>query len=736
VTRRRRGPRRSRPGTGQTGGNYVGHVSGTAGLTQVAGDQFNVVQQLVVHATQIAGGDPLGIARPTDRIWNIPDPVRSFTGRELELEEITSKLAHFAADGVVPAAAVCGIGGVGKSQIALAYAANHSSDYRIGWWIPAETELDIITGLASLGEALGLRGPAIELARAAIDALRGESGWLVIFDNATPEVLIPFLPRLGKGAIVITSRYPAWPGIAQAFHVDVLPLETATELVLTRSGRTDREAAKALAIELGCLPLALEQAASYIAGPPSMSVAFYLKLILERRNELLKLGKPVPYGNTVDATFSLALNRLRRSSPASLQLLELFAFFAPEGIPTGLLLTQPESPGDSSSYSTNLRAAIGHLGEAGLLSEERADTMRMHRLVQAVVRAHMADNERRKMITRAVDLLFHLTPDPDDPRTWPTAKLLFPHAQAALGHADDEKLATESILRLASKTGLVASWVGLGLDVATQIDSFALDVARRGNHGDAAVAMALNNLGKDYHLAGRLREARDHYEQSLAIRRRLFPGDNEDVALTLDNLASVLRDTDELTKSREFDEEALAMRQRMFQGDHAFVAQSLGSLATDHFLAREYDLGLPLRAEALAMTRRIHVGDHPDVATSLGNYAIDLAKAGQSREAIPLLEQALAMRLRLFPGDNSDVAQSLNSLAAVWQFLGDHEKSVELQQRALEMLQRLHPGDHRHVALALHNYAVDLHDAGEFERAKQLDDESEAMLQRIQESVG
>jgi hypothetical protein len=355
-------------------------------------------------------------AVPARRVWTIPPPVRSFTGREDQLAALHTQLTRHGAATLVPTAALTGIGGVGKTQLALEYARLHRADYEIGWWVPAETELGTATALADLGVALGLSAdlPPAELAAGARDGLGERSKWLVIFDNAPdPAAVAEFLPGAGGGHVLVTSRNSAWQGIADPVPVDLLPLSSAVELLLQRTGDSDEQAATQLADALGRLPLALEQAAAY-AATERLQLARYLELFKERHTELLALGKPLAYQSTVDATFTLALDQLRATNPAAGQLLELCALLAPEEIPLPLLLSQPRLlPGPLAAAVTDpvrQGEVAGLLYRQGLLTQDTTDIARMHRLVQAVTLAHLRQADRHQRTVEAVELLAELFP--------------------------------------------------------------------------------------------------------------------------------------------------------------------------------------------------------------------------------------------------------------------------------------------------------------------------------------
>ena len=182
------------------------------------------------------------------RIWNVPNRNADFTGRGSILERLHDELGG---DGtaVVLARAVYGLGGVGKTQVALEYAHRFKADYRLIWWINAEQPLEITRALAELADRLDLPigDTTAEAAAAALEQLRRDvtGQWLLIFDNAEdPEDLALFLPT-GSGHILITSRNQAWTRHAEPVELDVFsPQESLAHLMHhvpgTRRGRCDQ----------------------------------------------------------------------------------------------------------------------------------------------------------------------------------------------------------------------------------------------------------------------------------------------------------------------------------------------------------------------------------------------------------------------------------------------------------------------------------------------------------------
>jgi hypothetical protein len=251
-----------------------------------------------------------------------------FTGRDEMLAEVERRLA----DGPVAVVAVRGLGGMGKSQVALEYAhrMRSSGRYRVAGWVRADSAVTVAEDLAAMAPLLGLPedGPAGEMAAAVVAALGARRDWLVVFDNAqVPGDLAKVLPG-GGGHALITSRNRAWSGIASQLDLKVFSRAESVAFLGKRSGRTEPDAAGELAGELGDLPLALAQAAAYIDAR-AMSISGYLALyrdpVLARRlrDEGLDSGE---YPASVARTWLLTVGQLAGERPAAVELLRLCAF--------------------------------------------------------------------------------------------------------------------------------------------------------------------------------------------------------------------------------------------------------------------------------------------------------------------------------------------------------------------------------------------------------------------------
>src|ERR1017187_2963170 len=252
-------------------------------------------------------------------IWNVPARNADFTGRGAMLELLRDKLAGWGMT-VVVAQALYGLGGVGKTQLALEYAHRFMADYDLVWWVPSERAEETSGALADLARKMGLKvgDNVAEAAEAALEELRRDSSphWLLIFDNADdPKELEPYLPT-GSGHVMITSRNQAWTRSAEPLEVNVFTRAESVAHLMHHVPELDLTDAANVASALGDLPLAIEQAGAWLqeTGTPA---ATYVELLETQATRILALNQPSDYPVPAVATWNLSLERLQQRSLAA-----------------------------------------------------------------------------------------------------------------------------------------------------------------------------------------------------------------------------------------------------------------------------------------------------------------------------------------------------------------------------------------------------------------------------------
>ncbi|WP_420455615.1 FxSxx-COOH system tetratricopeptide repeat protein [Rubrivirga sp.] len=586
-------------------------------------------------------------------VWNIPASTRTFTGREEQLAAIEKALAG---GGRVALTALCGLGGVGKTQLALEFAKRHRDDYRVGWLVRTKERGVLTSDLAELAARLGVaeRDAGPEAVIAALQQWWAEHDrWLLVYDNAEDAGAVRgVLPEAGRGHVLVTSRAAAWRGVAEPVPVRVLGRDEAAHLLLRRAGRpeTERPAAERLAEALGDLPLALEQAAAY-AEETGLSFDDYLDLFRQRRADLLaQRSEMIDYPDSVATTWSLAFERVDAAEPAAAALLKLCACLAPDDIPGRRIreweVTWPASLDVVQTDPLAWGRVLGALRRHSLVRVD-GDRLAVHRLVQAVTLDRMDNGEREKwtgVALRFVCDAFRVSSSEMSGRMVEFAALV-PHAYAVTG-LDGGDVADESYLldRMAALAQLQADYA----DAQALFErALALDEAALGpDHPN--VAAALSNLGGVLRASGDLKGAEAAYRRALAIAEAAYGPDHPDVATTLNNLGLVLRARGDLEGAEAAHRCALATFEAVYGPDYPHVATALNNLG----LAL-HDRGDLEGAEA-AYRRALAIGeaalgpDHPDVANRLGNLGdvlrdrgdLDGAEAGY-RRALAIFEQKL-----------------------------------------------------------------------------------------------
>jgi TIR domain/Tetratricopeptide repeat/NB-ARC domain len=489
-------------------------------------------------------------------VWSVPfHPNPFFTGRDLVLAELQTRLQ--APDTATRRVVLTGLGGIGKTSVAVEYVYRRHADYDLVWCINGEQPASLLADLAALAGQLGLAADAPQEAQ--VVALRGwlerHQRWLLVLDNVDdPQAVVELLPRSPTGQVVITSRTGVgWERLASVLHVESLTAADAAGLLLSRAEQTGpaaEGAATTLAAILGGLPLALEQAAAYVASTGTITLDGYAELFGTRALELLKRGQPLGYQHTVATTWSLALHRLRETEPSAVDLLTLTSFVAPDDLPLPLVASHhdqlPEPLTATAGDPLALADAAAALRRYSLI-RVIADGLYVHRLLQTVIRFTLDADSERAWAATAVRLLSAGFPSKSGTAAaWPECQRLLPHALTAAGHGtrfDVESPASLWLLRRATQylrsRGQYRQSLPLDVEILAGYRRLLGD-----DHPDTIWSM--NSLAVARRDLGDLLGARDLREQALAARRRVLGDDHPDTLNSVNNLAAVRRELGEL----------------------------------------------------------------------------------------------------------------------------------------------------------------------------------------------
>ena|GEM_PF-296267 len=659
-------------------------------------------------------------------IWNVPHTRNvNFTGREDLLRDLRTKLVSGELAALTQA--ISGLGGVGKTQLAVEYAYRHSQDYSFVWWVRAETLETLAADYAALASRLGLPERDLADQRAIVAAVRRwletHGGWLLVFDNVPdPENVRDYLPTAGSGHVIVTSRYPNWRGVAGVLPVTKFNRQESVDFLLRRTGWTDRTGADQVAEALGDLPLALEQAGSYMEAA-RRSFPQYLELFRTHRSELLRRGAPsTEYPYTVATTWDISFHSVQEESPGAADLMRLCAFLAPDAIPRRVL-TQgaqhlPRALAAALAEPVAYDDAVAALRRYSLI-EADSEALSVHRLVQAVVYDWLPQDARTTWAEAAVRLLDGAFPfDSDDVRTWGECSLLLPHALAAAGHGERLKVAPEATGRLLNQAGLYLKGRAQFAEAKQAFErALAIDEAAYGpNH--PTVARDVNNLGLVLRELGDLAGAREHIQRALAIDEAAYGPNHPTVAIDVNNLGLVLRELGDLAGARAHFERALAIDEAAYGPNHPTVAIDVNNLGG--MLQDMGDLaGARAHFErALAIAEAAYGPVHPTVAIRVNNLGGVLQDMGDLAGARAHFERALAIDEAAYGPVHPTVAIRVNNLGMVLRELGDLAGARAHFQRALAIDEAAYGPVHPTVAVDVNNLGMVLRELGDLAGAR------------------
>jgi tetratricopeptide (TPR) repeat protein len=642
-------------------------------------------------------------------VWNLfHHRNANFTGREELLEKLREALTS--AEPVV----LHGLGGKGKTALAVEYVYRNHLCYELIWWLRSEEATLLSADYATLAGPLGLPEKDARDLEAQVNAVRQCLGrldkWLLIFDNATgPEAVKGYLPQGRGGQVLITSRNPNWQGLAQPLEVEALSPPAAVAFLLQRTGQEDEAAAAALAEDLGRLPLALEQTGAYMEAT-GRTLDEYLELFRSSRLDLwAQEAAPRDYEKTVATTWELAMEQVRNDSEAAAYLLDLSAFLAPDDIPLDLLrqgmdlLTEPLATAIADDWVWE--DALTALQRYSLVDVSiETDSFSVHRLVQAAVRDRLDQDSQGKWAKIAVDLLNagFANGMQVNVKAWPLCARLLPHAMSALARAGELNLEMEEVARL---------WNQAGLYLGTRADfSQALACYRRAlqiyenifgpNH--AYVAITLNNLGSVLLDLGDLSGAKDCFELALRIDETTYGPDHPDVANRVNNLGGVLKALGDLAGAKECYERALRIDEACYGLTHPNVAIDVNNLGFVLKALGDLVGAKECYERALAILEALDP-ELPQVATSVNNLGSVLKAMGDLASAKECYERALRIDEAAYGLAHPNVAIDVNNLGFVLQGLGNLADAKKCYERALDIFTKFLGSDHPNTQLVREN---------------------------------
>ena len=647
------------------------------------------------HADNETCVTPAYLTGPID-VLDIRPPTENpnFIGRNEILRSISEKL-----NSGKRAYVIYGTAGTGKTEVAAAYLQQHRDKYKYRWWLPAEDLAVLKNYYASIKMDLESEPDFPNAACVNITStinvlkrwLEKDHGWkwLIVLDNAmSPKDIEEYIPREGgAGHLIVTSRdaSSAWDNVAYSYQLKEFERDEAVEFLIKRTGQEDIEGAKSVAFELGSLPLALEQAGTYIKNT-NRNFSEYLIQLRSDKIGTLSLHEDARYHEPISRTWNISFGRVQKEMPLSGNILYICSYLSSEQIPLRILdqgIEHLEQPAPTLSSVNN---AIVSLKRYSLVTGAPG-SLTIHKLVQDVIRYRLAEEgQEEKWSGSAVKLIDSVfSYKESDSQTWAECATLLPHALAVTKYAENAKAEPETVSHLLNKVGLYLEEIAeffKAKDVLERALEIDKKVYRREHLN---VARDYNNLGGALRGLGKLEEAKKCFEKALEIDKKVYGPDHPSVAIDINNLGLALQDLGELEEAKKCYEKALIIATGICGPDHpnvAIVINNLGSMLKDQ---REFQEAKKCFEKALEIDEKVYGPSYPSVAIYINNLGKVLKDLGELEEAKECFEKALEIDKKVYGPDHPSVAKRINNLGSVLEDLGELQEARVYYERAVEI---------------------------------------------------
>lgn len=679
-----------------------------------------------------------------------------FKGRSSEIEQLRARFSQTenprkpSVSGIV----IYGLGGVGKTRLAVEYCWQFADSYTAILFIASPSQDDLLRNLAALvaPSILDLADPNASEEEASVAAvinwLNRNQGWLLIIDGVDTEsaavAVEAFLAKLVHGNVLVTSRLVRWGTEIEQFSLDTISTSESAQFLLERTDRNrpkeeeDPSVAIEIANALGGLPLGIEQAGAYISQR-RISLRQYIERWRSFESDVRRWHDPrtMKYPSSLAIAWQATINQLGASE---LNLLNLLSWLAPDPIPDWLL--QSKALGRAWQASRDLWSeiefdndstpseSIAVLSDYSMLRwDSLSRSVSMHLLVQEVVRANCPIPKRREWIRLCADVLLSVSPatveNVEDIRRWDELR---PHMQACIQFAIAEGIDVPTTVLLSRLAKLWARKTLYSKAEQLFIESLSINEQRRGAT-PAELSADLNNLASLFLVTNRISEAEPLWRRALEIDTEVLGDAHPVVANHLNNLALLLIRKNNLQEAEKLLRRALEIDTRAYGEQHTNVSRDLSNLASLlESLGRLEDAEDRMR-QSLAI-EEANFGQYAQgLATSLNNLAQLLSQTGRLKEAESMMRRALSLDEQMYGPDHPNVAVNLNNLGQLLLATSRLGEAEALLRRSLEIYEVAMGPTHPYVSTALTNLAHLLATAERFVEAEPLMRHALAMTQ-------
>jgi tetratricopeptide (TPR) repeat protein len=631
---------------------------------------------------------------------------KDFVGRQSQLNRLIAILYTEDTEEDCQRAALVGLGGAGKTQIALEFAfrvQELSPGYSV-FWVRASDATSFESAYREIGRQLKIsgldndEGDVKGLVKAILSS-ESSGKWIMIVDNADDfeilyskadertesHVLHEYLPFSRLGAILFTTRdreaATRYAG-SNVIAVEGMDDRESRELLqngLQNKGLVEDEDSTAKLLKLLVdLPLAIMQAIAYL-NAKSATIAEYLRIYQESSDSVIKLlskdfddrWRYPDMKNPIATTWLISFKQIQLRDPLAANYMAFMSCINDQDIPRNLLPDAPE---------VEKTDAIGTLIAFGFIKERlKGESYDIHRLVHIAMQSWLKLND--KLISCNEQTLKQIAktfpwPIHENRAVW---TMYLPHAQ-----------------RIITSTGFYG-----GLEEPRW--SLCHDVA------------------EGLRIIGKYEEAEQMCRQTLQLSKTVFGAEHRNTIRCMIDLACSLNMSRKSREAEEMHRQLLPLAKEVFGAEHFATLRCINSLANALADQGKYVEAEEMYRQTLQLMEEVVGTEHPNTLRCINNNAVILGNQGKYIEAEEMHRRALHLRGKVLGSEHPETLQSIDNLAAMLRKQGKYIEAKEMHRRVLQLREKVLGAEHPETLESIHNLAAILTNQGKYIEAKEMD---------------
>jgi tetratricopeptide (TPR) repeat protein len=678
------------------------------------------------------------------------DQNEQFMGRQNLLQMLRTMLSETVEKQWNHRVALYGMGGIGKTQTAIAYVYANRKFYDQIFWISGATADSLLSGFMEI--ATGTQCCPVRpdsdpqtIAKLVLAWLREQSNWLVVIDNLDDlTVAKDYLPERGPDKhTLITTRNPNANGIpARGLEVPLPDLAESVEMLCLLSDMTvesNLAEAESLVKELGYLPLAIDQAASYVSAV-TRSFSIFLALYHKRRADLHKW---LPDGNrqysySIATTWSVSFDFIKKDQPQAAKLFQLLAFLNPDMVYIDFLVNA-KTAFDSElqnavTDSMRFATALLSLEKFSLVKWSReSNALSIHRVIQAVVKDQMAELYMVSCMTTVVEMFDTAFPKDYTNESRPVCRRY--NSQVVLPLIN---IATHRTSRTAEVTLRIGEFLTSDgkYEDSAKLCTIAVEIFTEINgNKDRQALDATVSLGECLWRHGRLKEAAELLHSAISTGQRVFGEEDPTTLRAMRHLGMTYWYQGQREKAIEVQKDTLLLRKKVLGSEHPETLNTMDHLGLALNSLEQWAEAAAVQEETVALKTKVFGADHPSTLNAIINLAATYRDGGLKtmEEAAALQETTLEVVERVLGEESPSMPELMTDLGVTYRLLGRPGEAATMHERAAQIGKRILGDDHQHVLNTLHRLAQDYHDQGRIDEALRL---CENVVSKMKDALG